>query len=113
MANAFNESLLLSLLSQPTAPFRESHVISRIRRELDEKQVPYFSDPCGNLVLGATSHKDYLTLIRQKSPEPVRLYIAHMDHPGFHGARWKSATELEVQWHGGSPTQHLEQELEY
>jgi endoglucanase len=31
-----------------------------------------------------------------------------MDHPGFHGVRWKDARRLEVRWHGGSPFAHLE-----
>ena len=32
-----------------------------------------------------------------------------MDHPGFHGTAWKSTTELEVKWHGGSPTTFIDQ----
>jgi len=38
----------------------------------------------------------------------VRIYVAHLDHPGFHGAKWLSDRELEFKWHGGSPTQHLD-----
>ena len=104
----FDRTLLLSILSQPSAPFREAHVISRICEALDEARVPYFSDPIGNLVLGVSSKKEYLSLTREKNSEPLRVFIAHMDHPGFHGAAWKSETELEVKWHGGSPTQHIE-----
>ncbi|MGK5084379.1 hypothetical protein WDW37_13875 [Bdellovibrionota bacterium FG-1] len=104
-----NEQLLLSILSTPSAPFREGRVISEIRAALDQAKVPYFSDPIGNLVLGVRSQKEYLALIRKKDSEPIRVFIAHMDHPGFHGAHWKSPTQLEIKWHGGSPTQHLEQ----
>jgi endoglucanase len=107
------ESLLLSILSQPSAPFRERHVIQTICRELDGGNVPYFIDPVGNIVIGVTSAREYRTLLARKPGaasrgEPLRVFIAHMDHPGFHGVKWKSNRELEVQWHGGSPTQHLE-----
>ncbi len=37
----------------------------------------------------------------------MRLFIAHMDHPGFHGVRWLSVWRLLVKWHGGSPVKHL------
>lgn len=104
---SFDASLLLSILAQPSAPFREGHVINRIRQVLDEAKVPYFADPVGNLVLGVSSIKEYARLVREKSSEPLRIVIAHMDHPGFIGTLWKSKTELEVKWHGGSPTQHL------
>lgn len=102
------EPLLHSVLSQPTAPFREHHVIKTICREFDASCVPYFFDPIGNLVIGASSQKEYFSLLRKSQTEPLRIFIAHLDHPGFHGVRWKSPRELEIQWHGGSPTQHLE-----
>lgn len=104
----FDKALLLSILSQPSAPFREGHVIARISKALDEARVPYFADPIGNLVLGASGQKSYLAMLREKTSEPLRIFIAHMDHPGFHGTAWKSATALEVKWHGGSPTQLIE-----
>ena len=46
-------------------------------------------------------------LLNQRSKEPVRVFIAHMDHPGFHGVRWLSASRLSVKWLGGSPIKHL------
>jgi endoglucanase len=104
----FDLKLLLSILEQPTAPFREIHVVRRICAVLDDAQVPYFTDPHGNLVLGVASRAEYLRLVREKTAEPLRVFVAHIDHPGFHGTRWKSATELEFAWHGGSPTAHLE-----
>ncbi len=108
MRKPFNESLLLSILAQPSSPFREAHVIRRIREVLDQNGVPYFTDPIGNLILGVSSKKEYLALTRKASPEPLRVFIAHMDHPGFHGVSWRTPSQLEVMWHGGSPTQHLE-----
>jgi putative aminopeptidase FrvX len=103
-----NQALLGSILSQPSAPFRESHVIAVITHELKARKVPHFQDPAGNLVLGVASRAEYLRLVSTKSSEPVRLYIAHMDHPGFHGVRWRTPRELEVKWHGGSPTACLD-----
>lgn len=106
--SAHLDSLLHEILSQPTAPFREKQVIAKIIQALDDAGVPYLQDPIGNIVLGADSEKAYLKKIRAKSPEPVRVFIAHLDHPGFHGVSWKSDSELLVKWHGGTPTQHLE-----
>ncbi len=99
--------LLEEILTQPTAPFREKHVIAAITRRFDAEGVPYFLDPVENIVVGASSKNDYLRLIQRRSREPVRIFMAHMDHPGFHGVKWKSPRELEIQWHGGSPTRHL------
>src|SRR3954466_15431796 len=100
-------SFLFELLSQPTAPFREGLVVKAAVDFLDRAKVPWFQDPVGNLVVGVGSQKDYLARVRQRTDEPLRLFIAHMDHPGFHGARWTSSRELEIEWHGGSPRKHL------
>jgi len=107
-AATFRNDLLQDILSQPTAPFREGHIISRVTQALEEASVPFFLDPVGNVVVGVSSHSHYLKLVKKKTEEPLRIFIAHMDHPGFHGVQWVSPTELEIKWHGGSPTQHLE-----
>lgn len=101
------EDLLVSLLSQPTAPFREMFVVQWVSALLEQHGVPYFIDPIGNVVIGATSKTDYQRLLREPNPEPVRVYIAHMDHPGFHGVRWVKPNVLRIRWHGGSPTKLL------
>jgi len=106
--NAQQEKLLHAILSQPTAPFREKQVLATITQELKKFSVPYFEDPLGNLILGVSNKSEYIQLIKKKTAEPVRLFMAHLDHPGFHGMQWKEQTQLEVQWHGGTPTQHLE-----
>jgi endoglucanase len=106
--NSKHDHLLTTLLSQPTAPFRERHVIALVTQVLDEAGVPYFTDPIGNIVVGTGSKTDYLRLLREAGDEPVRVFIAHMDHPGFHGVRWVKPNVLRVQWHGGSPTKHLQ-----
>ena len=105
--NARDYALLTDLLRQPTAPFREEHVIAMVTRLLDRAKVPYFRDPVGNIVIGCGSPADYRQRLNEKSNEPLRVFIAHMDHPGFHGVRWVSPTHLRIKWHGGSPVRHL------
>ena len=85
--NARQDRLLTELLSQPTAPFREEHVAAVAQRVLQRAGIPFFRDPVGNVVIGCASRADYRRLARDKNGEPLRLFIAHMDHPGFHGAR--------------------------
>lgn len=99
--------LLIELLAQPTAPFREMHVTRWVERVLTAGGVPHFSDPIGNIVIGCDSVGAYRRRQRDAVREPLRLYIAHMDHPGFHGRRWRAPDRLAVRWHGGSPTKHL------
>ncbi|MEK6580209.1 MAG: hypothetical protein AABZ55_13370, partial [Bdellovibrionota bacterium] len=101
------EQLLRSILSQPTAPFRERHVIRVVSEALSAAKVPFFSDPVGNIIVGVRSKAEYLKCIQTNSSEPLRIFVAHMDHPGFHGVSWQSQDLLSVKWHGGSPTQHL------
>jgi len=99
------ELLLTHLLSQPTAPFRESHILRVAAEVLDAAGVPWFTDAVGNIVVGAHSRTDYRRCLKDASArEPLRLFIAHMDHPGFHGVRWLSSKRFAVAWHGGSPT---------
>lgn len=101
-------AFLLDLLTQPTAPFREKHVISRVLKELKQGSVPHFQDPIGNIVVGAASATEYRKLLQASTAQdPIRIFIAHMDHPGFHGEKWLSPDLLEVKWHGGTPTEHL------
>lgn len=100
-------SLLKELLAQPTAPFREKLVVDFVSRVLQRHDVPFFQDPIGNIVVGCRSRREYTQLVRTRSREPLRLYVAHMDHPGFHGVRWLSPRRLRVEWHGGGPLRHL------
>ncbi|MAT66464.1 MAG: hypothetical protein CMN57_12580 [Gammaproteobacteria bacterium] len=98
---------LFDLLSIPTAPFREQAIHAHAVERLQQAGVAHFTDPYGNLVVGVDSPVAYRRLLRQHSQEPVRLFIAHMDHPGFHGRRWHDDRTLEIAWHGGSPVRHL------
>lgn len=105
--NVRDYQLLQALLARPTAPFRETLVIEFAQAFLKRHDIPHFSDPTGNIVFGSATPAAYRALVRTQSAEPVRIFIAHMDHPGFHGLRWLSSTRLRVKWHGGSPVQHL------
>lgn len=98
---------LTTLLACPTAPFREQAVAAVVGAWLRRADVPFFRDPAGNLVVGTDSAAAYRRLARTHSAEPLRIFIAHMDHPGFHGRRWRTGRRLEVEWHGGSPVKHL------
>lgn len=98
---------LTELLALPTAPFREQHVIDHVSRYLQRHHVPFFADPHGNLVVGAATRRDYTALLREHSSQPVRVFVAHMDHPGFHGVRWLAPDRLAVRWFGGSPVKHV------
>lgn len=100
-------SLLNRVLSQPTAPFREGHVVRVVESYLSEKGVAHFRDPVGNIIVGAPSAEAYRALVERPSAEPVCVYIAHMDHPGFHGEKWLKEDRLSVRWHGGSPKKYL------
>ncbi len=101
-------SLLLDLLYQPTAPFREAHIAQLVTDTLRRAHVPFFRDPTGNIVVGVASASEYKRLLRKPEREPLRVFVAHMDHPGFHGVRWLSAKLLQVTWAGGAPVRGLE-----
>lgn len=107
MLNTRRLQHLKELLYQPTAPFREQHVARCACAQLECAGVPYFFDASGNIVVGVASATAYRQLLNARDKEPVRVFIAHMDHPGFHGLRWIGKERLAVQWHGGSPLKHL------
>ena len=98
---------LNEILSQPTAPFRETHVVRCILKRLRDGGVPHFRDPAGNIVLGAATPEQYRHKLAQGGTEPVRFFMAHMDHPGFHGVQWVGKDRLKVKWMGGSPRRLL------
>src|SRR5205814_3275123 len=96
-------TLLSERLRQPSAPSREARIIEFVSATLKKNDVPFFLVPIGIIVIGAASKSDYARLVKQRSREPLRLYVAHMDHPGFHGVRWLKNNRLRAQWHGGGP----------
>lgn len=98
-----DKNFLFELLSQPTAPFREAHVLALVAKRAASLGVPCFIDPWGNVVIGASDEAAVRKRAQVPAEEPLRLFMAHSDHPGFHGKRWRKKNELEVTWHGGSP----------
>ncbi len=112
MLTAKRLSLLKDILRQPAAPFREQHVARCVSTHLMQAGVAHFFDPVGNLVVGVATAAAYQRLLSRRitgtdQNEPVRIFIAHMDHPGFHGVKWLAPNRLAVKWHGGSPLKHL------
>jgi len=105
---SLNKTLLNDLLSQPTAPFKEGYVLSFLKGILEHHEIPYFLDTHQNLLLGASSQQEYRALLKSKKNSPLLIFAAHMDHPGFHGLEWISKKLLQVKWHGGTPTSHLQ-----
>lgn len=104
--------LLKDILRRPAAPFREQHVVQCVTTHLQQAGVPHYFDVTGNIVVGVNSETKYRRLLNvrdlsSQNREPVRVFIAHMDHPGFHGLRWVDKERLAIQWHGGSPLKHL------
>jgi len=104
---AHERRMLRQILSQPTAPFREQRVAGTVCRILDGAGVPWCTDPVGNLLVGVGSQREYKALLRGASREPLRVLLAHMDHPGFHGVRWLANGRLAIRWHGGAPIRRL------
>jgi putative aminopeptidase FrvX len=102
-----HQKILEEILSQPTAPYREEHIQRTLEKILKENGVPYFIDPIGNILAGVASKAEYLKAVKTKTKDPLRIAIAHMDHPGFHGVKWLSQNELAFDWLGGSATQSL------
>ncbi|MCM0605413.1 MAG: hypothetical protein KA715_04935 [Xanthomonadaceae bacterium] len=99
---------LSQLLSIPMAPFRELYVLDWVRGILTQNKIPYFQDQTGNIVIGFKSSSEYKKRLAKKANQPLRIFIAHLDHPGFHGVKWISKNVLETKWLGGNPTANLE-----
>lgn len=88
-------SLAKKLLSQPSAPFRESWVASVIRTST---RLPLYEDCFGNLWLNARNLQD----VKQSRI----LFVAHMDHPGFIIECFEgqeSNVIAKARWMGGGP----------
>lgn len=100
-------SRLSHILDQPSAPFREEAVARVVTEMLAEHRVPHFLDAYGNIVIGAHDLSDYERKLAAPRPGAIPYFVAHMDHPGFHGEKWSSKKELLVKWLGGGPHRQL------
>jgi endoglucanase len=104
---AIDKKFLWKVLGTPTSPYREKQVKAVFAEACRKHRVPFFEDPVGNIVLGVRSRQEYLALLKRRSDQPVRMFVAHMDHPGFHGVKFNRRGELEAKWFGGAPREHL------
>ena len=95
------------LLSQPMAPYREHLVRQTLVEYLQSHGVAHCLDPIGNIVVGVDSQQAYEARIRTPDAGAILFFVAHMDHPGFHGLKWKRPNLLSAKWFGGGPTQKL------
>ncbi len=100
-------TLLKQILSCRTAPFREMYVDRLVCELFDQGRVPYCHDDIGNIIVGADSVKNYRNILSKRADEPLRVFIAHMDHPGFHGTKWLDQRRLQVRWLGGAPIKYV------
>jgi putative aminopeptidase FrvX len=105
--NKRQNTFLDKLLSVPTAPFREHLIRDTVGEILLRRKIPFFEDPAGNVVVGFASAAAYQRALARSVRQPMRILVAHMDHPGFHGVQWRTPNALRVRWHGGSPRRHL------
>lgn len=103
------QDILYQILNEPSAPFREHHVLEKAKEILSLKKVPFFSDKVGNLIIGVKSQSEYAKRIKAGSRKnPLRVFVAHTDHPGFIGAEWLTqGRRLKANWHGGGPIRHI------
>ena len=95
------------ILSQASAPFREIYVMAAVEKLFTEAGVPYFFDATGNMLVGIESESQLKKMLRKKTQVPLRILMAHTDHPGFHGVRWLDNNRLAIKWFGGSPKKYL------
>lgn len=88
------EHILRKVLSLPTAPFAEQHVLDHIRSFVAARpSLRLREDRAGNLLVHYQHGK-------KKPPRPVCL-TAHLDHPGFVAERMTSKMTLRGIWRGG------------
>lgn len=94
------EQILKTILSNPTAPFREGWVVSAILKVLVEHKIPHCRDSYGNIIAGIQKLSDLRGTARLG-------FMAHMDHPGFHVIRRLSRSKWKARWLGGAPFAHM------
>lgn len=88
------QNIFYNILSQPTAPSKESWIKSKCKTFCIQNNINFFDDSFGNLWLNASSVTD----INSKK----YIFVAHMDHPGI--VIEKSMNNQAIgSWYGGSP----------
>lgn len=98
MSNAKLERTIHEILSQPTAPFRESWVLQACRAYCLRNKLSFFEDSFGNLWVGPSS--------QAQAKKSKLVFVAHLDHPGIVLKKFfKRGKKLfaEGTWLGGGP----------
>jgi len=92
--------ILSELLSLPTAPFRERHVLDYVRRFCRRQPALSLSeDRFGNLLLHYRPR-------RTPRGRPIAL-TGHLDHPGFEALKMVSAGTVRARWRGGVAVEYF------
>lgn len=95
-----NRRILTDLLSLPTAPFAEEHIIAHVRSFCAARRVRDIrQDGAGNLLI-------HVTRGTKRALRPVCI-TSHMDHPGFLANEMTGRRELRASWHGGVPPEYF------
>ncbi len=94
MNRRLSERILSDVMSMPTAPFAEEHVLDHIRAFVGKrKSLRLREDKAGNLLV-------HYARGTGKPARPVCL-TAHVDHPGFVADRMTGEKTLRGIWRGG------------
>ena len=87
------------LLSLPTTSFREMHVQKWVQNFCIQNKIDYSLDSWGNIWVGTKS---------KKPPKGEKIvFVAHMDHPGFHITKKLGKNLWQARWFGGGPRAYL------
>jgi putative aminopeptidase FrvX len=91
----YNKDSVFSILSQPTAPFREEWVRRQVQDWCRINSIPQTSDPFGNMWVNV---RNLAELANTKL-----LFVAHMDHPGIVIHDFPAPGQAIGEWLGGGP----------
>jgi endoglucanase len=98
MNSRTNERIIRELLSLPTAPFAEGHVIRHVRSFVRQRpSLSLTEDKVGNLLIHYRAQRGGKRIAR-----PV-CFAAHLDHPGFvvEGSLGGRPGRVQAVWRGG------------
>lgn len=83
--------LVKEVLSLPTAPFCEQHVIAWLKQFAEDRNLSMRQDKWGNMLVHYQRGR--------RAKRPLAL-CAHLDHPGFEALRRTKDGEIEARWFG-------------
>ena len=87
------------LFGLPTTSFREMHIQQWVQNFCLKNKIDHHFDSWGNIWVGTKS---------KKLPQGEKIvFVAHMDHPGFHITKNLGKNLWQAQWFGGGPRAHL------